>query len=121
MKKFLIFVFGVITGVVLTLAFVYFYRVTDDNNTIWFDEPGEIITERSFTVIQVLDDNAALALDANYSAAIYLLYNEEGKYYYDGEIVNVPKNKKARQVGIYKYATKNLNMKTVPIVQFFDK
>ncbi len=120
MKKFLIFVFGVITGVALTLAFVYFIRVTDDNNTIWFDKPGEIITESSFTVFQVLDDNAALALDDHYDA-IYLLVNDEDKYYYDGEKVRVPKNKKARQVGIYKYATKDLNMRTVPIVQFFDK
>lgn len=120
MKKFLIFIIGVIVGVALTFLGLFLVRAADDNNTIWFDKPGEIINKSNFTVIQVLDDSAALAMDDEYEA-IYLFVNDEGKYYYDGEKVRVPRNKKLRQVGIYKYPTNKLNVKTVPIVQIFDK
>lgn len=120
MKKILVFIIGVIVGVALTFLGLFLLRTADNNNTIWFDKPGEIINKGNFTVIQVIDDNAALAMDDEYEA-IYLFVNDEGKYYYDGEKVRVPRNKNLRQVGIYKYPTNNLNVKTVPIVQIFDK
>ena len=56
-----------------------------------------------------------------YNGAVYLLVNEDGKYYYDDEIIEVPDGKVVRQVGIYKYSTKNDFEKTVPIVQIMNK
>lgn len=50
-----------------------------------------------------------------------LIVNRERKYYYDDEIVKVPKGKVVRQVGIYQYPTQNDMMKTVPIIMIMDK
>ncbi|MBO5630072.1 MAG: hypothetical protein J5965_13485, partial [Aeriscardovia sp.] len=55
-----------------------------------------------------------------YSGAVYLMTNEEGKYYYDDEVVRVPDGKVVRQVGIYQYQTKAEFEKTVPIIQIMD-
>ena len=121
MKKFLIFIIGVIVGVVLTILFSLLLSGSNDDNPIWFEEPGETINEQCFKVFQVLEDNAALVHSCNSSVVVYLLVNNEGKYYYDEEVVNVPRNKIARQIGIYKYPTNNLKVKTVPIVQILDK
>ena len=52
---------------------------------------------------------------------VYMLVNDEGKYYYDDEKVNVPSGKVARQIGIYQYETNSGRPKTVPIVKFMDK
>jgi len=73
--------------------------------------------------MQVIDDNAALALSLNlkHVGVIYLLYNDEGKLYYDRETVKVPKGKVARQFGVYRYQTKDQMTKTVPIVKIVDK
>ena len=47
--------------------------------------------------------------------------NDEGKYYYDHEIVKVPSGKVARQVGIFKYTSGGGLDRTVPVVKFMDK
>ena len=52
---------------------------------------------------------------------VYLLINEEGRYYYDDEEIIVPKGKVVKQVGIYQYQTKAELEKTVPIIQILDK
>ena len=52
---------------------------------------------------------------------LYLLRNNDGKYYYDDEIVGVPSGKVVRQTGIYKYQTKSEDYKTVPIIEIVDK
>ena len=56
-----------------------------------------------------------------FTGAVYLLTNEDGKYYYDEEVVRVPEGKVARQVGIYQYQTTSDFEKTVPIIQFMSK
>lgn len=56
-----------------------------------------------------------------YTGAVYLLTNEDGKYYYDDEVVRVPEGKVARQVGIYRYQTESKFEKAVPIIQIMSK
>ena len=129
MKKWLIFVGGVATGVVLTFLFAVLFssRTGSNNGATWFEKPGDVIEVKSFKVFQVLDKDAALVSGVTYekydiySGAVYLLTNEDGKYYYDDEVVKVPDGKVARQVGIYQYQTKAELDKTVPIIQIFDK
>ena len=106
-----------------------------DNNTVnddgitWFEQPCDEIESNSFEVFQVIGENAALVrgkehddwdLDI-YTGAVYLLTNQEGKYYYDEEIVKVPEGKVAKQVGIFQYETKSEFRKTVPIIQIMNK
>ena len=47
---------------------------------------------------------------------VVLLINDEGKLYYDDEIIKVPQGQQAKQMGIYQYSTES-GYKTVPIVK----
>jgi hypothetical protein len=88
------------------------------------DEPGEIIKEESVKVFQVLAEDAALANGKNeygdYYGTIYLIVNNEGKYYYDDEMVKVPTGKVFRQIGVYQYPTRQDIVKTVPVIMIMD-
>jgi hypothetical protein len=83
----------------------------------------------AFEVFQVLSEDAALVHGKSreyssreiFTGAVYLLTNEDDKYYYDDEVVRVPEGKIARQVGIYRYQTKSEFGKTVPIIQIMSK
>ena len=44
-----------------------------------------------------------------------------GELYYDDQMIEVPKGKCMRQIGVYEYQTKSENWKTVPIVQLMNK
>lgn len=142
MKQWMIFFSGFLTGVVVMVILALFLSKTrdtrnDDSNIInsesetrdnnpegvkMFDEPGDIINERSFKVFQVIAENGALVNGKGdghslYIGPVYLLINNDGKYYYDEEKINIPKGKVVRQVGIYQYETKNEFIKTVPIIE----
>ena len=130
MKKWLIFGGGVLTGVILTFVFAFIFsasRSGSNDGTTWFEEPGDVIDVEAFEVFQVLAEDAALVHGKThddydiYTGAVYLLTNEDGKYYYDDEVVRVPDGKVVRQVGIYQYQTKSDFGKTVPIIQIMNK
>ena len=133
MNKWLVYVGGIITGIVLMFVFLFFVGKSYNNKGItWFDKLGDTMEIKSFKVFQVIDKDAALVYGSSqidisgssfnmYNGAVYLLVNEDGKYYYDDEIIEVPDGKVAKQVGIYKYSTKNDFEKTVPIVQIMNK
>lgn len=93
----------------------------------FFNEPTDVIESQSFEVFQALSGGFALVRakedegDNYYLGITCLLMNEEGKDYYDDEIVKVPSGKAARQIGIYRYKN-NLGMeKTVPIVKIMNE
>jgi hypothetical protein len=144
MKKWMIYLLGVLTGFVLTVlvAFVIYSNRPESNQDKFvgstetdieqpdgvkmFKEPGDVINERSFEVFQVVAENGALVTgkgDGNYmyTGPVYLLINDDGKYYYDEEIIKLPKGKVVRQVGIYQYETKQAILKTVPIIEFLNE
>ncbi len=132
MKKWLIFGGGVLTGVVLTFVFAFIFSISrsgSGDGATWFEKPGDVIDVKAFEVFQVIGEDAALVrgqshedLDMEiFTGAVYLLTNEDGKYYYDDEVVRVPDGKVARQVGIYQYQTKSDFGKTVPIIQIMNK
>lgn len=128
MKKLLIYLLGVISGVIITFIFAMLLSSGngDTNKDLtWFDKPGEVISEQSFEVFQVLDNHVALVHGKSttdlYLGTVYLLTNNDGKYYYDKEIVKVPSDKVVRHVGIYKYQTNMNVMKTVPVIQIMNK
>lgn len=127
MKKGLIFLGGAVTGVLLTFLFAFMFSsqketsVKEDSGLTMFEQPGDVITEKSFKVIQALEQGAALADGEEEYMTTFLLVNDEGKYYYDHEIVKVPSGKVARQVGIFKYTSGGGLDRTVPVVKFMDK
>lgn len=132
MKKWLIFGGGVLTGIVLTFVFAFIFSASRsgiNGGATWFEKPGDVIEVKAFKVFQVLGKDAALVngqshedLDLDiFAGAVYLLTNEDGKYYYDDEVIRVPEGKVARQVGIYQYQTNSNFGKTVPIIQIMNK
>jgi hypothetical protein len=123
MKKSLVFILGMISGVafsvlVLTLlVFVQNSSVPHDFNM--FEQPGEcLVSKSSLKVFQVLSEDSALTtIKGDYSSAVYLLVNDDGKSYYDDQIIKLPAKKCFRQIGTYRYQTKDDRWKTVPAVQ----
>ena len=121
MNKFLIYLLGIITGIGLTFGFAYLKSETDetikDNGMTFFENPGEKFSINAFEVIQVIDDNHALAIEAKWESFLeeympgeltVLITNDSGEYYYDDQIIKTTKTKCFKQVGIYKYNTRAL-------------
>lgn len=143
MKKWILYLVGLVTGIVLSLVVSFFIKESPNkmvktetqkvaeiehkkkDNIILFDEPGEIFEEKFFQVFQVLSNNAALvyALSTEFDTfhTTFFIYNREDKFYYDNEMIRVPKGKVARQMGIYQYPGTDSILKTVPIIEIVDE
>ena len=133
MKKGLVFLLGVLVGVGLPVGAALIYNSTQNSGYDMFSQPGEEIPIKGLMVIQVLPDGAGLATtfdDASFLGAykafsafadIVVFIPEKGAAMYDNLTIDVPKGKKVRQVGTYRYTTKEETVKTVPVVRFFDK
>jgi len=92
---------------------------TYDNGMSFFDEPGEVMSDRSYKVTRVLDNGSALARGkSEYGSSYYglevLLWDEDASYY-DDQIVKAPNGKCFKQIGIYKSG-----FSTYPIVTLKD-
>ena len=133
MKKWVVFLLGMIAGGVLTFVMMLVLAIganTSSNGMTLFDEPGDCLSTKTFEVIQVVDNNHALAHEVEWNAVLesymstgllVLLTNDNGEYYYDNQVIEVPKGMCMRQVGIYKYQTRMEIDKTVPIVKLMSK
>jgi hypothetical protein len=128
MKKVWVFVIGAITGFVLTILALALIGLSSSNNGItMFEEPGDYMEASQFEVFQVLEPGVALAntrdesytMITSFTGPVVLFINDNGKHYYDDEVIEVPRGKRARQVGVYKYSTK-MGYKTVPIVKIME-
>ena len=131
MKKWIVFVLGFVSGMVflfLVLLIIGKSSATDEGMT-YFEKPGKCISTKEFEVIQVIGDGYALAREIvdrtsliNIpSGLLVLVTNDNGELYYDDQVIEVPKGKCMRQIGVYKYQTKSENWKTVPIVQLMNE
>ena len=124
MKKTLVFILGIITGIVLTILFAAIaYNsstvTSGDSGLNLFDQPGDcLVSKSSLKIFQTLQQNAALArIKDDYSSGVYLLVNKENQSYYDDQVVKLPAGKCFKQIGTYQYPTKDDRLKTVPVVQ----
>lgn len=131
MKKWVIFVLGFIAGAIflfLVLLIIGKSSLNDDG-MIYFEKPGKCISKKDFKVFQVIGEGYALAEERlEFSSGItlpgnllVLVTNDNGELYYDDQIIEVPKGKCMRQIGVYEYQTKSENWKTVPIVQLMNE
>jgi hypothetical protein len=113
---------GFITGVVSTiLVLLLIYVGGKSNDTLTgitiLPEKGECITKERLEIFQTLKPDKALAkFGETPDETLVLLINYEKKYYYDGQKIEIPINKCARQIGTYQYETKMEMLKTVPVV-----
>lgn len=132
MKKWVVFLLGFIVGIVFTFVAIILCVPTmseKNNGMTFFEEPGECMSTLPFKVIQVVEDNGALACEVEYDSflddyisndLVVFLMSDNGEYYYDGQLVEVPKGKCMCQVGVYKYMSQMGIEKTVPIVKIMD-
>ena len=135
MKRFVVFLLGLISGIVLTLGILAFLGSQESNNSpendpsvTLFGEPGDILGFRSFEIMQVLANGSALAHASDkineqffFSGTLVLLLSNENSAYYDDQIIKTPSGMVVRQIGTYRYETKDKLVKTVPIVGYFEK
>lgn len=134
-KFILTFVAGLVTGVILVLAFGYYVAMSDRNNSSsdnvvqMFDTPKQEIKADEFKIFQVLPDGSALASYdeiiskegyIEYGTVVFFPASNEAAYY-DSQIITLPKGKCFKQIGTYRYTTKDGMMKTVPAIDIFDK
>jgi hypothetical protein len=113
---------GFITGVLATILVLFLIYVgSKSDNTLTgltiFPVKGECITKQQLEIFHTVKPNMALANFGSVSNDILvLLVNYEGKSYYDGQKIQIPANKCARQIGTYQYMTRMEVQKTVPVV-----
>lgn len=132
MKNVLIYLAGFISGIVFLIVIALFVNDASADNGVEgltvFEQPAEVISSSSFEVFQVVQNGNALArmgerksygTGYNYYGMVVLLLADENTHYYDDQIINVPNDKCARQIGTYQYETKD-GYKTVPVVGFYD-
>lgn len=122
MKNVLIFLGGFVSGVVVLFLFSFLLTRGGGMGKTYFDQPGECMSSNSFEVMQVIDENHALAHEItdgySFDALLVLLEGEEETAFYDDQVVEVPDGMCARHIGTYKYQTNGKMEKTVPIVSF---
>lgn len=123
MKKWLIYVLGVITGVILTFAFAFCVNLSNNSGIIgleMFEEPGDYMEYSQFEVFQVVESGCALAhADESFGSIVFIIPNESQQFYDDQKIV-LKNDQCAQHVGTYKYSTKMEIEKTVPAIRIVD-
>lgn len=99
---------------------------SQESPIVFFDEPGEVTNFKGFKILQPLAKSYALAHTLSdeqynwYHGPVVLLHQED-KYFYDEEIIKTPEKSVERQIGVYRYETRQGIQKTVPIIEFEDK
>lgn len=128
-KSLLTYLGGLVTGIVLSVAFVFIvlWRAAGnqyDGKIVMFDQPQQVLKEKVFDVFQVLPNGNALAnsdpTPTSPSIVALFLANEKAAYY-DAQRIIVPNGKHAVQIGIYRYYTANGIEKTVPVLEIRNK
>lgn len=123
MKKWLVYVLGIITGIVLTFAFAFCVNLSKNSGIIglkMFEEPGENMDYSRFEVFQVLESGCALAnADDTFDATVFIIPNEKQQFY-DNQKIILKNEQCAQRVGTYKYSTKMGIERTVPAVKIID-
>ena len=126
MKSVLIFIGGMVTGILLMVIVCFiFYKIGTNQNFVdndpiqYLEKPVsyENKKETSFQVLQVLG-NAALATEASDEIGGNVMYLGNtvlvlGENYYSDQIVTV---KNPQRVGTYSYTTNGGMPKTVPVI-----
>lgn len=127
MKKALIFIGGLVSGIVLTILalVIVSYYSNSNSDYSFFEKAGERIDYNAFEVFQVLDNGDALVKGREYgdysiaTGITVLIIGKEDQSYYDDQIIEIPEGKYARQIGTFKYITNSNMVKTVPIIDIY--
>ena len=123
MKKWIIYLLGIITGIILTFAFAFCVNLSNSSGIIGleiFEESGDYMEYSQFEVFQVVESGCALAhADESLGTKVLIIPDKNQKFYDDQKIV-LTKEQCAQRVGTYKYSTKSGIEKTVPAVRIIN-
>ena len=122
MKKWLVYLFGVITGIILTFAFAFYANLSDNSGIIgleMFEEPGDYMEYSQFEVFQVIEGCALAHADDSFGAIVFIIPNEKQQFYDDQKVI-LKSDQCAQHVGTYRYSTKMEIEKTVPAIRIID-
>lgn len=125
-KSILIYVGGVLTGIVLTFAFLIVLNALSNSQSddiVMIENPTQQIKATSFSVFQVLPDGSALATADDFESLglVVLFQSKNGAAYYDDQNIAVPSGKYVLQVGTFRYKTAKEIEKTVPVVEIVNR
>lgn len=127
MKKGIVFLLGVLTGIVLTFIFAFIYSIylssdpNSDPRITYFKTPTEFTISDKFEVFQVLEAGAlAHSRDYSYSSDIYgdptvFIIAKGQNTFYDDQRINAS-YKKVLQLGTFKYSSQ-LGERVVPVIE----
>ncbi len=123
MKKGLVFILGIITGVILT--FVVSLIIASKSSTsgiTFFDAPDSPMPFRSVEVFQALNPGGLChPMGIAQNDEILLLWTNENVVLYDGQRVTVESGKCFRPVGVYRYTTGGGLVRTVPVIAIMSR
>lgn len=118
MKKWFIYVLGIITGVILTFVFAFCVNLSSNSGIIgleMFEEPGDYMEYSQFEVFQVVESGCALAhADDSFGAIVFIIPNEKQQFY-DNQKIVLKNDQCAQHVGTYKYNYSNTPQSTYTI------
>lgn len=126
MKKWIVFLFGLVTGVVLTILTCFIVVKVNDGpsqGVRYSDNQTVFRGVKEFVIFQVAPDGALAYYDSDGDGAhgllnsIVFLLNIPGKQFYDGMRINVAENEKVMMVGTFRYDTEVQNGRVVPAVE----
>lgn len=123
MKKWVVYVLGIITGMILTVVLAYCVNLSNNAGVIGlelFDEPGECMDYSQFEVFQVVESGCALANAGDAFGSVVLIMPNENQRLYDGQKIELKSDECAQHIGTYRYGTKIGIEKTVPAVRIID-
>ena len=123
-KFILTFIGGFVLGIIVIciVGVVMSYANSSNDGTVYFEKAGQVIPIREFKVIQVYDNGSALTMadDTEHYGTVVAFPARDGSSYYDDQKIVIPSGKCVKQIGTFKYMTRQEIEKTVPIVEIFD-
>lgn len=122
MNKWIIYLLGIMTGILLTFAFAIFANKSIGSGISGLEMTegdGECVEYTQFEVFQVLNSGCALANADDHFITVFLIPNE-GQQFYDDQKITLNHGQSAYCVGTYKYESKGMGEKTVPVIRIMD-
>ena len=106
-----------------TFCYRYYQSNANESDITIAEQQTVFTTATKFEVFQVLGDGAlANCEEKEYSTSFFTgpvvyIVTDGQNLFYDDQVIEVPKGKKAMQIGTFRYETK-LGEKVVPVIKF---
>ena len=126
MRNVLIFLAGAVLGAVITFLVYSLSSYNAADNIRLFSTPGRNIKATSFEVVHVLDFGAAVVKvkngnDSTTNRTNAVLMNKQGDFYHDDQIIDVPKGKCVKQIGVFTHDAHSGIVQSIPLLDIYSR